>query len=96
MILSRRGILLSALFGQTSAKKYPDGRPAAELRLDAVDSGPIVWHGDGPDKCDALPGARGGDFVFGSREPTICTTMARGRRVGGLVWRLAAICGLGI
>ena len=57
MILSRRGILLNALFAQTSAKKYPDGRPAAEFRLDADDSGPIIRHGDGPDKCDAL-GAR--------------------------------------
>jgi predicted GH43/DUF377 family glycosyl hydrolase len=50
--VTRRDILLNALFAQ-----YPDGRPAAVLRLDAADSGPVIRHGEGPDKCDYL-GAR--------------------------------------
>ena len=38
--------------------QYPDGRPAATLRLNARDTGgPILRHGQGPAKCDAL-GAR--------------------------------------
>jgi len=36
---------------------YPDGRPAATLRMDAKDQGVILKHGDGPGKCDYL-GAR--------------------------------------
>ncbi|MDI1334894.1 MAG: hypothetical protein PSU94_01820 [Lacunisphaera sp.] len=40
--------------GQT---KYPDGRPAATLRMEAQDQGVILKHGDGPDGCDTL-GAR--------------------------------------
>ena len=36
---------------------YSDGRPAATMRLDATDSGPIIRHGDGPNRCDYL-GAR--------------------------------------
>ncbi len=36
---------------------YPDGRPAATMRLDASDSGPIIRHGEGPNRCDYL-GAR--------------------------------------
>lgn len=36
---------------------YPDHRPAARYRLDAVDFGPVVRHGGGPDHCDDL-GAR--------------------------------------
>jgi predicted GH43/DUF377 family glycosyl hydrolase len=44
---------MSALAAQT----YPDGRPAAVLRMDATDAGAIIRHGDGPDKCDDL-GAR--------------------------------------
>ncbi|HPO16257.1 MAG TPA: hypothetical protein PLI09_22670 [Candidatus Hydrogenedentes bacterium] len=37
--------------------KYPDGRPAAAFRLDAVDQGVVMKHGDGPGQCDYL-GAR--------------------------------------
>jgi predicted GH43/DUF377 family glycosyl hydrolase len=38
-------------------RSYPDGRPAARLRLAAIDDGPIIRHGDGPAGCDSL-GAR--------------------------------------
>ena len=37
--------------------KYLDGRPEATRRMDALDQGPILRHGDGPDGCDLL-GAR--------------------------------------
>ena len=43
--------------GAKAPRTYPDGRPAATLRLDAEDSGPIIRHGDGPNRCDYL-GAR--------------------------------------
>jgi predicted GH43/DUF377 family glycosyl hydrolase len=36
---------------------YPDGRPVATLRMDAVDQGVVLLHGDGPDQCD-IYGAR--------------------------------------
>ncbi len=36
---------------------YPDGRPAADLRMDAADQGVVLRHGDGPGRCDAR-GAR--------------------------------------
>ena len=36
---------------------FPDGRPSAQCRLDARDNGPVLWHGDGPGRCDDL-GAR--------------------------------------
>lgn len=36
---------------------YPDGRPAARYRLEAQDQGPVLRHGDGPERCDYL-GAR--------------------------------------
>jgi len=42
---------------QIGARSYPDGRPAAVLRLDATDAGPIIRHGEGPAHCDYL-GAR--------------------------------------
>jgi len=51
-LVTRRDILWNALLAQ-----YPDGRPAAVLRLDAVDSGPVIRHGQAPDRCDYL-GAR--------------------------------------
>lgn len=51
-LVTRRDILWNALLAQ-----YPDRRPAAGLRLDAIDSGPIIRHGQGPDRCDYL-GAR--------------------------------------
>ena len=41
----------------TPTPSYPDGRPTATLRLDAVDPGPIIRHGSGPARCDYL-GAR--------------------------------------
>ena len=37
--------------------QYRDGRPAAKLRLDAVDHGVVLRHGDGPGQCD-IHGAR--------------------------------------
>jgi predicted GH43/DUF377 family glycosyl hydrolase len=36
---------------------YRDGRPTAKYRLDALDRGVVLRHGDGPGKCDYL-GAR--------------------------------------
>lgn len=38
-------------------RRYPDGRPAATLRLEAQDQGVVLRHGDGPGSCDIL-GAR--------------------------------------
>jgi predicted GH43/DUF377 family glycosyl hydrolase len=60
--ISRRNILLNACFApigvaQTQSKPYADDRPATVLRLDAMDSGPIIRHGQGPARCDDL-GAR--------------------------------------
>lgn len=46
-----RGNALAPLAPPTA---YPDGRPTARLRLDAVDSGPILRHGAGPNRCDYL------------------------------------------
>ncbi len=39
------------------AATYPDGRPAAHLRMEARDQGIVLRHGSGPDQCDRL-GAR--------------------------------------
>jgi predicted GH43/DUF377 family glycosyl hydrolase len=39
------------------ATVYPDGRPAATLRMEAKDQGIVLKHGDGPGECDRL-GAR--------------------------------------
>jgi predicted GH43/DUF377 family glycosyl hydrolase len=33
---------------------YPDGRPAAMLRMEARDQGVVLKHGDGPGRCDYL------------------------------------------
>ena len=41
--------------------QYPDGRPTASLRMDAADHGPVLKHGDGPNRCD----------VYGARDPWI-------------------------
>ena len=41
----------------TEVIEYPDSRPAAKFRLDALDQGPVLRHGDGPGRCDYL-GAR--------------------------------------
>jgi len=38
-------------------KAYRDGRPAARYRLDAIDDGRVLRHGEGPGQCDRL-GAR--------------------------------------
>jgi len=46
-----------SVIGSSTPAAYPDGRPAATLRMDAVDSGPIIRHGSGPDRCDYM-GAR--------------------------------------
>ena len=40
-----------------SRTRYSDGRPAAKYRLDAVDHGVVLRHGDGPGQCD-IHGAR--------------------------------------
>jgi predicted GH43/DUF377 family glycosyl hydrolase len=57
MISTRRSVLWKILLAKAVGQSYPDGRPTAVLRLDAIDSGPIIRHGQGPDRCDAL-GAR--------------------------------------
>jgi predicted GH43/DUF377 family glycosyl hydrolase len=38
-------------------RQYPDGRPAAQYRLNATDQGRVLMHGGGPRQCDEL-GAR--------------------------------------
>jgi predicted GH43/DUF377 family glycosyl hydrolase len=51
---------LAALFAIAilpAQTQYPDGRPAATLRLDATGAAPILRHGKGPAHCDDL-GAR--------------------------------------
>ena len=48
-------IALAAVAGESTV--YPDGRPAAKYRMDAVDQGVVMRHGDGPGQCDLL-GAR--------------------------------------
>ena len=51
-------LALSAVLGaDNGTPRYCDGRPAAKLRLDAVDHGVVLRHGDGPGQCDIL-GAR--------------------------------------
>lgn len=65
MNCNRRELLsmLPSMLSMTSAaaaaaSTYPDGRPTATLRLDAIDSGgPIIAHGHGPSHCDEY-GAR--------------------------------------
>jgi predicted GH43/DUF377 family glycosyl hydrolase len=39
------------------SRKYEDGRPEANKRMDATDHGVVLRYGDGPDNCDIL-GAR--------------------------------------
>ena len=64
---SRRSawIIMSAITGlavlgaqaQGKAQRYPDGRPAAIMRMNALDYGPVLRYGDCPDHCDRY-GAR--------------------------------------
>lgn len=49
--------LLTAAAYAADPPAYPDGRPAARWRMDAKDQGPVLRHGDGPNRCDYL-GAR--------------------------------------
>jgi len=53
------GFLAGSLVVAAAAlgESYPDGRPAADLRMEAKDHGVVLRHGDGPDRCDVL-GAR--------------------------------------
>ncbi len=51
-------VIIAVLAAATSLQAdYPDGRPAATLRLEAKDQGMVMKHGDGPRECDKL-GAR--------------------------------------
>jgi len=52
-----RGKSIVSLQEYSAPTSYPDGRPATTLRMDATDSGPIIRHGSGPNRCDYL-GAR--------------------------------------
>jgi predicted GH43/DUF377 family glycosyl hydrolase len=47
----------SQIVAANPVKTYSDGRPAARWRLDAVDHGVVLRHGNGPQQCDLL-GAR--------------------------------------
>ena len=47
----------------TGPTEYVDGRPVAELRLDAEDAGRVIEHGQGPDRCAAM-GAREASVVL--------------------------------
>jgi predicted GH43/DUF377 family glycosyl hydrolase len=55
MILA--GLLAGSSAWTADNPAYPDGRPAASLRLEASDQGVVLKHGDGPGQCDML-GAR--------------------------------------
>ncbi|MCX5769492.1 MAG: hypothetical protein NTZ09_04360 [Candidatus Hydrogenedentes bacterium] len=50
-------VVLAAAVGTAGEISYPDGRPAAALRMEAMDQGVVLRHGDGPGECDTL-GAR--------------------------------------
>jgi predicted GH43/DUF377 family glycosyl hydrolase len=47
--------------------RYRDGRPSAQLRLDATDEGVVLPYGEGPGGCD----------LFGAREPSIVAADGR-------------------
>ena len=60
--ISRRRFLSTTAIGLAvspfvQSRSYYDGRPQAQLRMDAKDHGIVLRYGDGPDKCDIL-GAR--------------------------------------
>lgn len=50
-------LLLSAGTLTAADMRYHDGRPVASLRMEALDQGVVIRHGDGPGRCDLL-GAR--------------------------------------
>jgi predicted GH43/DUF377 family glycosyl hydrolase len=50
-------VIAAASIVSATAQEYSDGRPAATLRMDAIDHGIVLRYGDGPDDCDML-GAR--------------------------------------
>jgi hypothetical protein len=52
-----QNILLAQGSSFVQPRKYHDGRPQAQLRMDAKDHGIVLRYGDGPDQCDIL-GAR--------------------------------------
>src|SRR5580700_9746928 len=56
-LVAQSGATAAPAKSAEARKSYPDGRPAAVLRLDAEDAGPIIRHGEGPARCDYL-GAR--------------------------------------
>ena len=59
------GIASSILLGNAESKadsdSYIDGRPHASMRMDAIDSGVVIRHGEGPSDCD----------IFGAREAIV-------------------------
>jgi alpha-L-rhamnosidase len=55
--ISASGVKGSRIVAADEVKTYPDNRPSAKYRLEAVDHGVVYKHGDGPDSCDYL-GAR--------------------------------------
>ena len=57
LLLAGTGVWAAAMAPQNAVTVYPDGRPAATLRLEAQDQGVVLKHGDGPEQCDKL-GAR--------------------------------------
>jgi predicted GH43/DUF377 family glycosyl hydrolase len=57
-VISLAALLLTAAIPSSAdTVKYADGRPSASLRMDAIDQGVVLKHGDGPAQCDLL-GAR--------------------------------------
>ena len=52
-----RPCLVRVLESPEPVPPYKDGRPTAKYRLNAIDQGVVLRHGDGPAKCDYL-GAR--------------------------------------
>jgi predicted GH43/DUF377 family glycosyl hydrolase len=57
LLLAGPGVWAAAMTPQNGVTVYPDGRPAAPLRLEARDQGVVLKHGDGPGQYDRL-GAR--------------------------------------
>ncbi len=57
LLFASNSLWASETTSPTPAPVYPDGRPAASWRMEAVDQGVVLKHGEGPDGCDSL-GAR--------------------------------------